>query len=68
MGRTQLSMFAPENTERIQRQEETPIFVIIGNPPYNVGQVSENDNNKTVFNINWAHVRQGAWSELSGGA
>lgn len=46
MGRTQLSMFAPENTERIQKQEEAPIFVVIGNPPYNVGQANENDNNK----------------------
>lgn len=26
--------------------KNTPIFVIIGNPPYNVGQVNENDNNK----------------------
>lgn len=46
MQRKQLSMFAPENTERIQKQEETPIFVIIGNPPYNIGQVNENENNK----------------------
>ena len=22
------------------------MFVIIGNPPYNVGQINENDNNK----------------------
>ncbi|HEX6293174.1 MAG TPA: type ISP restriction/modification enzyme, partial [Herpetosiphonaceae bacterium] len=46
MGRVQLQMFAPENTERVKRQESAPIFVIIGNPPYNVGQVNENDNNK----------------------
>ncbi len=46
MGRTQLEMFAPENTERVTRQEAAPIFVVIGNPPYNVGQVNENDNNK----------------------
>ena len=37
---------AKENTERVSRQWETPIFVVIGNPPYNVGQVNENDNNK----------------------
>lgn len=42
----QLPLFAPENTQRVQRQKETPIFVIIGNPPYNVGQLHENDNNK----------------------
>ncbi|MBA3534156.1 MAG: DNA helicase, partial [Ardenticatenales bacterium] len=42
----QLNIFAPENTERIHRQEAAPIFVILGNPPYNVGQSNENDNNK----------------------
>jgi predicted helicase len=41
-----LRMFAPENAERVKRQKEAPIFVIIGNPPYNVGQINENDNNK----------------------
>lgn len=42
----QLGMFTNENTERVQRQKDAPIFVIIGNPPYNAGQVNENDNNK----------------------
>ena len=27
-------------------RRKTPIFVIIGNPPYNAGQLNENDNNK----------------------
>ena len=44
--RRQLRMFTPENTERVEKQRETDMFVIIGNPPYNVGQVNENDNNK----------------------
>ncbi|MGH2479787.1 MAG: type ISP restriction/modification enzyme, partial [Ktedonobacteraceae bacterium] len=35
-----------ENTERIKREKEVEIMVVIGNPPYNVGQVNENDNNK----------------------
>ncbi len=35
-----------ENAARVERQKRSPIFVIIGNPPYNVGQVNENDNNK----------------------
>jgi len=39
-------MFTDDNTERIERQQQTPINVIIGNPPYNVGQTNENDNNK----------------------
>ncbi len=35
-----------ENTERIKRQNERKISVIIGNPPYNANQQNENDNNK----------------------
>ena len=42
----QLSLFALDNTRRVEAQKETPMFVVIGNPPYNVGQVKENDNNK----------------------
>ncbi len=42
----QLPMFAEKNTERVARQRRSPITVIIGNPPYNVGQLNENDNNK----------------------
>jgi len=42
----QLSLFTEENTARVEKQKNDNIFVIIGNPPYNVGQVNENDNNK----------------------
>lgn len=42
----QLSLFAPENTERVQRQQAADITVILGNPPYNAWQINENDNNK----------------------
>jgi predicted helicase len=35
-----------KNTERIKRQNERKISVIIGNPPYNANQQNENDNNK----------------------
>jgi predicted helicase len=35
-----------ENTERIKRQNERKISVVIGNPPYNANQQNENDNNK----------------------
>jgi len=42
----QPSLFTPANTERVDREKEAAITVIIGNPPYNVGQKSENDNNK----------------------
>ena len=34
----------PENSARIKKQLNTPITVIIGNPPYSVGQKSANDN------------------------
>ena len=40
------SLFTEENTRRVEEQRNTPMFVVIGNPPYNVGQVNGNDNNK----------------------
>jgi predicted helicase len=43
---SQSSLFTAENTARVERQKQSPIFVIIGNPPYNMGQINENDNNK----------------------
>ena len=42
----QAEMFAPDNTQRVEKQKAAPMFVVIGNPPYNVGQINENDNNK----------------------
>ena len=39
-------LFTRENTERVERQKAADMFVVIGNPPYNAGQVNENDNNK----------------------
>ena len=39
-------LFTRENTERVQRQKAADMFVVIGNPPYNMGQINENDNNK----------------------
>lgn len=33
----------PQNSERVQAQQKTPIQIIIGNPPYSVGQKSAND-------------------------
>ena len=34
------------NTQRVQEQKKTPMFVVIGNPPYNARQANENDNNQ----------------------
>ncbi|MDE0637054.1 MAG: N-6 DNA methylase [Candidatus Poribacteria bacterium] len=42
----QIQLFSAENTARVEKQKQTPMFVVIGNPPYNMGQVNENDNNK----------------------
>ncbi|HDS73994.1 MAG TPA: DNA helicase, partial [Firmicutes bacterium] len=42
----QFSLFTEENTERVKREKDAPITVIIGNPPYNAHQVNENDNRK----------------------
>ena len=42
----QPQLFTRENTERVERQKAADMFVVIGNPPYNAGQVNENDNNK----------------------
>lgn len=36
--------FFGANSENVERQRRTPIRVIIGNPPYSVGQKSANDN------------------------
>jgi len=41
-----ISSISVENTERIKKQNERKISVIIGNPPYNANQMNENDNNK----------------------
>lgn len=38
--------FFGTNDERLKRQQEKPITAIIGNPPYSIGQNSQNDNNQ----------------------
>src|SRR5439155_1655481 len=43
---SELGFFNEENTDRVKRQRAAPIKVIIANPPYNAGQLNENDNNK----------------------
>ncbi len=42
----QTELFTRENTERVERQKAADMFVVLGNPPYNMGQINENDNNK----------------------
>lgn len=45
-GQMVIGSVSAENAERIQRQNERKISVIIGNPPYNANQMNENENNK----------------------
>ena len=45
-GKQTSFVFSEENTERVKREIGAEITVILGNPPYNVGQQNENDNNK----------------------
>ena len=40
------AIISEANSKRVQDQQNAKINVIIGNPPYNVGQINENDNNK----------------------
>ena len=37
-----------KNSQRLEKQNKTPIQVILGNPPYSAGQRSENDANKNL--------------------
>ncbi|AEF85129.1 endonuclease and methylase LlaGI [Treponema primitia ZAS-2] len=43
-GEDLFSEIFPQNSRRVQEQQKTPLRVIIGNPPYSVGQKSANDN------------------------
>ena len=51
------------NNERARRQNNLPIKVIIGNPPYSAGQTSQNDNNQNLkypnldYNIEQSYVK-----------
>ena len=40
-----LGMFV-DNSERVLRQQEAPITVVVGNPPYSAGQKNANDDNQ----------------------
>lgn len=43
-GQALISSVFQENSERVEKQKKAPLRVIIGNPPYSVGQKSANDN------------------------
>lgn len=44
-----------KNNERLKKQQEQPITVIMSNPPYSVGQKNANDNNQ---NMHYAHLEK----------
>ena len=43
-----LEQIFPVNSKRVLRQKNTPIRVVMGNPPYSAGQRSGNDNNANL--------------------
>lgn len=45
-GKMESNGFFPENHERVARQKNQDIRVIVMNPPYSAGQASANDNNQ----------------------
>ena len=47
------SQLFPENSERLQKQKKAPVRVIIGNPPYSIGQKDANDN---AQNLKYPHL------------
>ena len=46
--RDMIAELLPDNSKRRTRQKSLDIRVIIGNPPYSVGQKSQNDNAKNI--------------------
>ncbi|WP_159824399.1 DEAD/DEAH box helicase [Arthrobacter sp. 9AX] len=45
-GQIESSEFFPENSDRVRRQKDAEIKVIVMNPPYSAGQSTANDNNQ----------------------
>jgi predicted helicase len=43
-GEIQYEGLFQKNSERVERQQKAPLRIIMGNPPYSVGQKSANDN------------------------
>ena len=43
-NRAALEEVFPQNSQRVKKQRNKPITVIVGNPPYSIGQKSANDN------------------------
>ncbi len=53
------------NTKRVLKQKKAPLRVIIGNPPYSVGQKSENDNAQNQKYSNLEHKIETTYAQAS---
>ena len=47
-GESQFAETMPDNSERVKAQQDSPVQVIVGNPPYSVGQRDATDDNPNV--------------------
>lgn len=47
-GKLKYSEFFPKNVKRVQKQKETPITIIMGNPPYSAKQKTANDETENL--------------------
>lgn len=45
-GEIQYEEMLKKNSDRVERQKKAPLRIIIGNPPYSIGQKSANDNSQ----------------------
>lgn len=64
-GDGKLDAIFPENNQRVRRQRATDIRVIIGNPPYSVGQKDANDNNQNLKYDNLDASVRHSYTDLS---
>ena len=60
-----LNQIFPVNSERVMRQKDTPIRVVLGNPPYSAWQVSGNDNNANLRYTRLDESIAGSYAEYS---
>jgi predicted helicase len=58
----------PENNERIIRQKAAKIWVVLGNPPYSVGQGSQNDDNQNLRYPTLDHAIEATYASRSSAA
>ena len=60
--------FTKKNSKRLRRQQEQDIQAIIGNPPWSIGQSSQNDDNKNqVYPQLWKRIEETYAKESNAG-